>query len=160
MHRRSGNLMRAILPTMAAAMFFSVATGSATPAIAHGATVESKSQNRGAAQPTELRHGKTFQVRMLVTGYCPCSICCGPGAHGVTASGLSVGSNGGHFVAADPRVAFGTMLQVPGYNEGRPVPVLDRGGAIKGRRLDVFFPTHQAAKKWGARWLTVTILQK
>ncbi len=37
------------------------------------------------------------------------------------------------------------------------VPVLDRGGVIKGHRLDVLFPTHEAAMQWGVRRLEVTI---
>ena len=49
------------------------------------------------------------------------------------------------------------MVAIPGYAEGKPVPVLDRGGAIKGNRLDVFFPTHQAALNWDRKTLTVEI---
>jgi len=93
--------------------------------------------------------------RMLVTAYCPCPICCGPDAHGVTASGRAVSANAGKFVAADPAIPFGTLLVIPGYNNGQPTEVLDRGGAIKGDHLDVFFPTHDEAKRWGARWLVV-----
>ncbi|MGN6724584.1 MAG: 3D domain-containing protein, partial [Tepidisphaeraceae bacterium] len=37
------------------------------------------------------------------------------------------------------------------------VPVLDRGGAIKGYHLDVFFPSHQQALDWGRRWVVVEI---
>src|SRR4051812_15739266 len=87
---------------------------------------------------------------MLVTAYCPCAACCGPNARGVTASGRPVSANGGRFVAADRGIPFGTMLVVPGYNDGRPVEVLDRGGAIKGDHIDVFFPSHEQAKRWGA----------
>jgi 3D (Asp-Asp-Asp) domain-containing protein len=98
---------------------------------------------------------------MLVTAYCPCSICCGPGAKGVTASGKSVTTNGGRLVAADTRVLpFGTRVSIPGYHAGQPVPVLDRGGRIKGNRLDVLFPTHAAARQWGSQWLTVTVFAK
>ena len=93
--------------------------------------------------------------RMLVTAYCPCTECCGPNARGITASGRPVSANGGRFVAADRSIPFGTMLLVPGYNDGRPVEVLDRGGAIKGDHLDVFFPTHEEAKRWGVRRLAV-----
>ncbi len=39
----------------------------------------------------------------------------------------------------------------------RVVPVLDRGGVIKGHRLDVLFPTHEAAMQWGVRRLEVTV---
>jgi 3D (Asp-Asp-Asp) domain-containing protein len=93
--------------------------------------------------------------RMLVTAYCPCTECCGPNAQGITASGRPVSANGGKFVAADRDLPFGTMLLIPGYNDGRPTEVLDRGGAIKGDRLDAYFPTHEQAKQWGVRWLEV-----
>ena len=97
-------------------------------------------------------------MRMLVTAYCPCKTCCGPDARGITASGATVKANGGRFVAADPRLFdFGDKVSVPGYHGGMAVPVLDTGGDIKGRRLDVYFPTHAQAKRWGARWVTVEV---
>ena len=48
-------------------------------------------------------------------------------------------------------------MTIPKYNKGRPVPVCDRGGLIKGDHLDVFFPTHQKAQAWGRQRLAVTI---
>ena len=47
-----------------------------------------------------------------------------------------------------------SMLDIPGYGK---VPVLDRGGAIKGNRLDVYFPTHKQALQWGVHHVQVTI---
>jgi len=94
--------------------------------------------------------------RMLVTAYCPCKQCCGK-EDGITASGKSVKTNGGRFVAADPTLPFHTKLTIPGYADDQPVPVLDRGGAIKGNRLDVFFPTHKQARQWGKQWVDVTV---
>ena len=92
-----------------------------------------------------------------MTVHCPCRQCCGKG-DGITASGKSVRTNGGKFVAADTRVLpMYPPLTIPGYADGQPVPVLDRGGAIKGRRLDVFFPTHHQARQWGRQWLDVTV---
>lgn len=102
---------------------------------------------------------KPVKVRMMVTAYCPCKICCGPHANGITASGEPVTANDGYFCAAPKRLPFGTMITVPGYNEEEPVPVLDRGGAIKGNHIDVFFPTHKQALDWGVKYLTVTIWQ-
>lgn len=96
-------------------------------------------------------------VRMNVSAYCPGACCCGKYADGITASGKPVTTNGGMFVAAPPNLAFGTMVQVPGYASGDRVPVLDRGGSIKGNRLDVFFPTHRAALEWGRQHLDVRI---
>lgn len=97
-------------------------------------------------------------ILMEVTAYCPCPKCCGPDAQGITASGKDVSYNDGRFVAADTHVLpFGTRLQVPGYGDAQPVEVIDRGGAIKGQKLDVFFPTHEAALKWGRQKLEVTV---
>jgi 3D (Asp-Asp-Asp) domain-containing protein len=46
---------------------------------------------------------------------------------------------------------------VPGYNNSRPVEVLDRGGAIRGNRLDVFFDSHWEARQWGVKHLPVKV---
>jgi len=95
---------------------------------------------------------------MEVTAYCPCTKCCGPSAIGITASGLPVTHNEGRFVAADTRVLpFGTHVRIAGYGQGLAVPVIDRGGAIKGNKLDVYFPTHDEALQWGRRWVLVTV---
>lgn len=97
-------------------------------------------------------------VRMRVTAYSPDHRSCGIHADGITASGYSVEANGGRLVAADRRLfPFGSLLTVPGYAGGQVVPVLDRGGAIKGSRLDVLYPTHQVARRWGVRHLDVTV---
>ena len=101
---------------------------------------------------------KSRIVWMDVTAYCPCTICCGPLASGVTASGKGVGHNGGQFVAADPGLfPFGTCLSIPGYADDQIVEVIDRGSAIIGHRLDVFFPTHEQAAEWGRKWLAVKV---
>jgi 3D (Asp-Asp-Asp) domain-containing protein len=100
-------------------------------------------------------------IRMIVTAYCPCTICCGANAQGITACGKPVTHNRGRFVAADATVFdFGTSLSIPGYHNGQEVKVLNRGGAIKGNKLDVFFPTHARAKKWGRQELDVTVLEE
>jgi len=97
-------------------------------------------------------------MTMKVTAYSPDERSCGKWADGITASGLSVWTNGMKLVAADTRVLpFRSIISVPGYNEGRPVPVLDRGGKIKGHRLDVLYPTHEVAMQWGVQDLEVTV---
>lgn len=98
---------------------------------------------------------------MEVTAYCACKKCCGSRAQGLTASGRKITYNGGHFVAADLKVfPFGTKLIVPGYADGKPVEVIDRGGAIRGNHIDIFMPTHQNAVEWGKRRLQVTVLDE
>jgi 3D (Asp-Asp-Asp) domain-containing protein len=37
--------------------------------------------------------------------------------------------------------------------------MIDRGSAIKGEHLDVFFPTHEQALQWGRQRLPVTVIQ-
>ncbi|HEX4795736.1 MAG TPA: 3D domain-containing protein [Humisphaera sp.] len=103
---------------------------------------------------------KSRTIRMQVTAYCPCKRCCGPTAQGLTASGRAISYNGGQFVAADTRVLpFNTKLIIPGYASDKPVQVIDRGGAIKGNHIDLFFPTHDQARQWGVKWVQVTVLE-
>lgn len=95
---------------------------------------------------------------MKVTAYSPDARSCGKWADGVTASLKSVWTNGGRLAAADTRILpFGSLITVPGYAGGEVVPVLDRGGAIKGNRLDMLYPTHERARRWGVQRLPVTV---
>lgn len=103
-----------------------------------------------------LRQAGTLE--MVVTAYSPDERSCGKSADGITASGYSVWTNGMYMVAADTRILkFGSLVSIPGYHLDKPVPVLDRGGAIKGHRLDLLFPTHEQARAWGKKTLTVTV---
>jgi len=95
-------------------------------------------------------------VRMKVTGYCPCSKCCGDYADGITANGHKI-RPGDTFVAADKRYSFGTEMVIEGYSNSQAVKVLDRGGAIRGNKLDAFFHTHQEALEWGVRLIDVKV---
>ncbi|MBC8106486.1 MAG: 3D domain-containing protein [Anaerolineae bacterium] len=106
----------------------------------------------------KLPHVRT--ITMQVTAYCPCKKCCGPNAQGITASGKDISYNDGRFVAADTRnLPFGTKLVIPGYHNTLPVEVIDRGGAIKGDKLDVFFPTHEEALQWGRQTIEVQVIE-
>ena len=63
---------------------------------------------------------------------------------GITASGTRAKPG---TIAADTRYyPFGTIMYVPGYGWGR---VEDIGSAIKGKRIDLFFSSHQKALEWG-----------
>jgi 3D (Asp-Asp-Asp) domain-containing protein len=95
---------------------------------------------------------------MRVTAYSPDHRSCGEFADGQTATLHSVWTNGMRLVAADPKVLpYGTMLTVPGYADDEIVPVLDCGGAIRGARLDLLYPTHERARQWGVQDLRVVI---
>lgn len=85
----------------------------------------------------------------LTTGYCPCAACCGK-TNGVTASGAIARTN--HTIAADTGVLpFGTQVVI----NGKVYTVEDRGGAIRGNRIDIFFGSHQEALNYGKQTVRV-----
>jgi 3D (Asp-Asp-Asp) domain-containing protein len=45
-------------------------------------------------------------------------------------------------------------MYIPGYGYGR---VEDRGSAIEGDHIDLFFKSHKAAKRWGKQTKRVVI---
>ena len=110
--------------------------------------------------------GETVLFR--VTAYCPCAKCCGTCSPGITASGTRADHP---LVAAPRRFPFGTAMRIPGYAGGQWVRVEDRGGVIRGNRLDVLFAppwhlrhnkkalekAHNDALAWGVRWLRVKV---
>jgi len=108
---------------------------------------------------------KPKTVTMEVTGYCPCEKCCGkwakiPMSRRRTASGKLLKTlikNKVKFCAADKSVPFGTVYVVPGM--GR-YTVEDRGGAIKGGKIDLFFFQHSAALKFGRRIMSCKRIEK
>ncbi|OHB74644.1 MAG: hypothetical protein A2Z25_10405 [Planctomycetes bacterium RBG_16_55_9] len=119
------------------------------PAPIRSATIRMAAVRSAPAVPRQT-------VQMRVTAYCPCAKCCGKYSDGITASGHKI-ADGDTFVAADKKYSFGTQMIVPGYNDSKPVDVLDRGGAIRGNRLDVFFNSHEQARQWGVRYLPVEV---
>jgi 3D (Asp-Asp-Asp) domain-containing protein/peptidoglycan hydrolase CwlO-like protein len=69
-----------------------------------------------------------------------------------TASGLPLGWG---TVAVDTNVfPFGTKMYIPGYGDG---VAADRGTAIIGRIIDIWFPTCAQARAWGRKTLTITV---
>ena len=88
-----------------------------------------------------------------ITAYCPCVKCCGK-SDGITASGVKAVE--GVTVATDTsKLTFGTKIYIDGVGERI---VQDRGGAIKGNRIDLYFDSHQAALNFGRQTKKVTIL--
>jgi cystine transport system substrate-binding protein len=58
-------------------------------------------------------------------------------------------------IAVDPAVIpLGAALLVPGYGPGI---ASDTGSAVRGARVDVWFPTIEEALGWGRRTVTVTV---
>ncbi|MBE7052945.1 MAG: DUF348 domain-containing protein [Ruminococcaceae bacterium] len=92
------------------------------------------------------------------TAYCACSRCCG-WSTGITASGMRAQYG---VIAVDPRVIpLGTKLYIEttdgSYIYGYSIAA-DTGGAIKGNRVDLFFPTHGEALQFGRKTVNVYIM--
>lgn len=82
----------------------------------------------------------------VITYYCPESCCCGEYADGVTASGTK--ATAGRTIAADPDVLpIGSVVIIDGHT----YTVEDVGGAIKGKRIDIFMDSHEEALQAGVR---------
>lgn len=89
------------------------------------------------------------------TAYCSCYECCAEWALNrpvdedgnevvLTASGER--AEQGKTIAVDTSVIpFGSVLVI----DGREYTAQDRGGAIKGQRIDVYFDSHEDALEWG-----------
>ena len=113
--------------------------------------VQKKQTSRSSAPRTTTASatgGKTYKI----TAYCSCAKCCGK-TTGRTASGTK--ATAGRTVAAPSNFAFGTKLNIGGHI----YTVEDRGGAIKGNKIDIYMNSHQAALQWGVRYLTVSVVE-
>lgn len=116
------------------------------------------SLNRGGDQLTYKS-----VIRVKATAYCPCKSCTGkdsssPG-YNRTAMGTQAkrNPNGYSTIAVDPRIIpLGSKVYVEGY--GLAIAE-DTGGAIKGNKIDVYFPSHSEALQWGVKYKNVYILK-
>lgn len=85
--------------------------------------------------------------------------------YGITASGKKVQPY--HTIAAPKSIPFGTRVYIPelvefwkkrGVSISGIFVVEDRGGAIKGNRIDIYMEDESTTKVWGVRYVTVYIL--
>lgn len=151
--------------TITPASFESVATPAPEPVIVEPTPVEIARAERmieKASASTRWFNGRPIRpariVWMQVTAYSPDARSCGKFADGKTATLHSVQTNGGNLVAADTRLLpFGSLLSVEGYADGQVVPVMDRGGAIKGHHIDLLMPSHKQAMRWGDKRMPVIV---
>jgi 3D (Asp-Asp-Asp) domain-containing protein len=103
--------------------------------------------------PSRGLHGRRV-MSVVATAYDPGPGSCGKYADGRTAIGMRAGRG---VIAVDPRVIpLGTRVYVDGYG---PAIAADTGGAIKGNKIDVCFPTRSEALKWGRRTVKLVILE-
>lgn len=79
--------------------------------------------------------------------------------YGITYSGVKVKRDLFSTIAADLNVfPIGTILFIPGYGYG---VVADKGGAIKGNKLDLYYETvEDVYRLWGKKQVDVYVIQK
>jgi 3D (Asp-Asp-Asp) domain-containing protein len=79
--------------------------------------------------------------------------------YGITYSGVRVKRDLYSTIAADLNIfPIGTILFIPGYGYG---VVADKGGAIKGNRVDLYYDTvEDVYKYWGKKTVQVYIVKK
>lgn len=112
---------------------------------------------RLAADPIAHREPSRHDTAQIfiatVTAYSSTDADCGK-HDGITATGSKAGPG---TIASDwCTLPPGTRLEIPGYGPG---VVADRGEAIQGDKLDVWYPTETDAIRFGKQRMKVRILQ-
>ena len=91
----------------------------------------------------------------VITHYCPCNICCGPWADGITSTGVTAVTN--RTVAVDPTIIpYGSKLVI----NGQVYVAEDCGGAIKGKRIDIYVGSHAEGNQRGKYATDVYLLEQ
>lgn len=132
---------------------------------------------QGATQPTPAPQKPRLDpawrpVWVEVTAYCPCKVCCGPQAQGVTANGTSVQNEPYNFAGDRYWWPFGARVWVPlghgvldnARKSDRVFTVDDRGAALdkesrrkKIPRLDLRVREHWWAVQFGRKQFLIFV---
>ena len=89
-------------------------------------------------------------INVRASGYTPLD----PGCNGITATG-TIARKG--VIAVDPKIIpLGTKVYIPGYGVAIAE---DKGGAIKGHKVDLCYETKSQAYSWGVRNITLYVLK-
>lgn len=103
-----------------------------------------------ASSDASLKPLGTFRI----THYCPCSICCGPWANGITSTGVTATTN--HTIAVDPsQIPYGSQVVI----NGQVYVAEDCGGAIKTNCIDIYVATHAEGEAKGVYYTEVYLIQ-
>lgn len=112
--------------------------------------------------PDEKEPPEEVWTTVTATAYCPCKKCCGVWAenrpNGIVYTASGAIAQEGVTIAADWDVyPPGTVLQVEGLGE---YIVQDRGGAIKGLKIDVYFEDHDDALQFGHQEVRIKVISE
>lgn len=109
--------------------------------------------NNVTSRSEETSRDSSNWIKFTATAYCGCTKCCGKST-GRTASGTT--ATQGRTVAMPSSYAFGTKIEIQGMGT---YTVEDRGGAINGNRIDIFFSNHQFALNFGKKTVYLRVVK-
>lgn len=111
---------------------------------------------KAEAKPTKGKPQAVKAAKVLTVKSTAYTASC-KGCSGITATGINLKKNpNAKVIAVDPKVIpLGTKVYVEGYGEA---VAGDKGGAIKGNKIDVHVPNKKEAYRWGVRTVKVEIL--
>ena len=117
-------------------------------AIATGVVIEATDPAGGlTSAPNSLAAPVIAPVRYTATAYC---------LKGRTASGKRVSKG---LIAADPSVLpLGTRVRLEAGSYSGEYLVADTGGAVRGKRIDIWTPSGHEAMRFGRRSVKLTVL--
>ena len=119
-------------------------------AVKSGTKAMSPNEKAGVSSaPTIIipNYAESELVEFAATAYC---------LKGRTASGIDAKPG---MIAADPRVLpLGTVVHLRAGSYTGTYTVTDTGGRIRGRRVDVYVPTHREAVQFGRRQVKIKVL--
>jgi 3D (Asp-Asp-Asp) domain-containing protein len=118
------------------------------------AASESSNSTPSTERPAEIAHDistpaeKLASELYMATAY---------SLRGRTASGSAAATG---MIAADPRVLpIGSRVRIEAGSYSGEYLVADTGGAVRGKRIDIWTPTAREAMRFGRRTVKLTVLQ-
>ena len=123
-----------------------------------GVTADAGNKVKGVQVGTPVSVSSDAALKPLgsfrITHYCPCSICCGPWANGITSTGVTATTN--RTIAVDPtQIPYGSKVVI----NGQVYVAEDCGGAIKTNCIDIYVATHDEGESKGVFYTEVYLLQ-
>lgn len=115
-------------------------------------TISIVENTQAETQPMQIEQCLPKSIgKYTLTAYCACSKCCGNN-DGITASGAK--ATQGITIAVDPNVIpYGTEVIINGHTYIAQYC----GGAIKGKRIDIYFDSHYEALQFGKQTAEVYV---
>lgn len=110
--------------------------------------------NNAVEKQIRADNNKTGEL-YIITAYCGCEKCCEK-TDRITASG-TVATQGRTIAVDCSEIPYGTEVEI---EELGIFIAEDCGGAVKGRRIDIYFDTHEEAMEFGKQERIVYIKEE